>query len=46
MTIDSPTPVIDAAADAIVAVDRDGRITHWNTASSALLGHPSSRCAR
>jgi PAS domain S-box-containing protein len=32
--------VLDAASDAIVAVDPDGRITHWNSGAESLLGHP------
>ena len=30
--------VIETAADAYVAVDRDGRVTDWNTAATAMFG--------
>jgi|tagenome__1003787_1003787.scaffolds.fasta_scaffold17210810_2 PAS domain S-box-containing protein len=33
---------VGAAGDAIVTVDIEGRISSWNPAAEALLGHPAS----
>lgn len=33
--------VVDATADAIVVVDREGAVTHWNPAAEHLLGWPA-----